>query len=143
MMPKKCFWRAAVTGPRAPLPTGMRSIERTGVTSTAVPQKNASSARYVLGAKLTPVEDLDLRLLGAVVSRNGQVVETGAGAAVLGNPARCVAWLANTLSQFGEKLEAGNVILAGALHRSFAVEPGDVVRAEFARLGAVTARFAE
>ncbi len=102
---------------------------------------NASSARYVLGARLTPVKDLDLRLLGAVVSTNGQVVETGAGAAVLGNPARCVAWLANTLWQFGEKLEAGNVVLAGALHRSFAVQPGDVVRAEFAHLGAVTARF--
>jgi 2-keto-4-pentenoate hydratase len=62
---------------------------------------------------------------------------------VLGNPARCVAWLANTLWQFGEKLEAGNIVLAGALHRSFAVRAGDVVRAEFARLGPVTARFVE
>ena len=104
---------------------------------------NASSARYVLGARLTPVRDLDLRLLGVVLTVNGAVVETGAGAAVLGNPARCVAWLANKLAEFGETLEAGDVVLAGAVHRSAPVTAGDSVRAEFARLGSVTTRFVQ
>jgi 2-oxopent-4-enoate hydratase len=103
---------------------------------------NASSGMVVLGARVTPVEQLDLRLLGMAVSRNGVPADSGAGAAVLGNPVRCVAWLANKLAAFGASLRAGDIILAGALHRAIAIEDGDVVRAEFAHLGAVTARFA-
>ena len=102
---------------------------------------NASSGRLVVGGKLTPVAGLDLRLVGVAVSRNGQVVDTGAGAAALGNPARCVAWLANKLAGFGTALHAGDVVLPGAVHKMIPVEPGDVFRAEFAHLGAVTARF--
>jgi 2-oxopent-4-enoate hydratase len=102
---------------------------------------NASSGLLVLGGRMRKVEDLDLRLLGVVVSRGGQMIDTGAGAAALGNPARCVAWLANKLGSFGAGLKAGDVILPGAVHRMVPVQPGDVFRAEFAHLGAVTVRF--
>ena len=102
---------------------------------------NASSGLMVLGGRMRPVRDLDLRLLGVVVSRHGQMIDSGAGAAALGNPARCVAWLANTLGAFGERLRAGDVVLPGAVHKMVAVAPGDVFRAEFAHLGAVTVRF--
>jgi 2-keto-4-pentenoate hydratase len=102
---------------------------------------NASSAMLVLGGTLHRVADLDLRLLGVAVSRAGTLLDTGAGAAVLGNPARCVAWLANKLATFGEGLKAGDVVLPGAVHRMVPVQPGDVFRAEFAHLGAVTVRF--
>lgn len=102
---------------------------------------NASSGMLVLGGRMRPVADLDLRLLGVVVSRHGQMIDTGAGAAALGNPARCVAWLANTLGRLGAGLRAGDVVLPGAVHAMVPVEPGDVFRAEFAHLGAVTVRF--
>jgi 2-keto-4-pentenoate hydratase len=102
---------------------------------------NASSGLLVLGGNLRKVTDIDLRLLGVMVTRHGEVVDTGAGAAVLGNPARCVAWLANKLAPFGASLRAGDVILPGAVHRMIGVKPGDVFRAEFAHLGAVTTRF--
>ncbi len=69
------------------------------------------------------------------------VVETGAGAAVLGNPIRCVAWLANTLGALGSGLKAGDIVLAGALHASLSVGAGTSVRAEFAQLGNVTTTF--
>lgn len=104
---------------------------------------NASSGLVVLGGRMRPVRELDLRLLGVVVSRHGQVIDSGAGAAALGNPARCVAWLANTLGAFGEGLRAGDVVLPGAVHKMVPVEPGDVFRAEFAHLGAVTVRFSD
>jgi 2-keto-4-pentenoate hydratase len=104
---------------------------------------NASSGLIVLGGRLRRVEDLDLRLLGVVVSRGGEMIDTGAGAAALGNPARCVAWLANKLGAFGAGLEAGDVVLPGAVHAMVPVEPGDVFRAEFAHLGAVTVRFSK
>lgn len=99
---------------------------------------NASSGRVVLGTRLVPLDRLDLRLGGVVVTRNGELAETGAGAAVLGNPVRCVAWLANKLAEFGEGLRAGELILPGAMHRAVDLAPGDVVRAEFSGLGAVT-----
>jgi 2-oxopent-4-enoate hydratase len=102
---------------------------------------NASSGLLVLGGRMRKVEDLDLRLLGVVVSRHGQLLDTGAGAAALGNPARCVAWLANKLGSFGAGLRAGDVVLPGAVHRMVPVQPEDVFRAEFAHLGAVTVRF--
>ena len=75
------------------------------------------------------------------MTRNGAVIDTGAGAAALGNPARCVAWLANKLATFGASLYADDIVLPGAVHRMVPVQPGDVFRAEFAYLGAVTARF--
>ena len=102
---------------------------------------NASSGKVVIGGKLTRITDIDPRLVGMALSRNGEVIDTGAGAAALGNPVRCVAWLANKLGSFGIALQAGHVILPGAVHRMVKVRPGDVFRAEYAHLGAVTARF--
>jgi len=104
---------------------------------------NASSARVVAAGRLTPLAGLDLRLLGMALSVNGAVAATGAGAAVLGNPVRCVAWLANTLGELGVPLRAGDLVLAGALHAALPVAAGDVVHAEFAELGSVTARFVD
>ena len=102
---------------------------------------NASAARVVVGARLTSVAGLDLRLIGMLFHRNGLPFDSGAGAAVLGNPARCVAWLANKLGSLGRGLRAGDVVLPGALHRMVPARPGDVFHATFAHLGSVTAQF--
>jgi 2-keto-4-pentenoate hydratase len=101
---------------------------------------NASSARVLLGGAITPLDRFDPRLVGMAIERNGRLAATGAGAAVLGNPLRCVAWLANALAAHGESLRAGDVVLAGALHAALPLAAGDVVRAEFAHLGAVSLR---
>jgi 2-keto-4-pentenoate hydratase len=102
---------------------------------------NASSGLLVLGGTMRRVTDIDLRLVGVVVTRGGHLLDTGAGAAALGNPARCVAWLANKLATFGDGLRAGDVVLPGAVHKMVPVTPGDVFRADFAHIGAVTVRF--
>ena len=102
---------------------------------------NASCARVVSPGRLTPLAGLDLRTIGMVLTMNGEVVETGAGAAVLGNPIRCVAWLANTLGSFDTGLKEGDLVLAGALHASLPVTVGTTVHAEFAHLGSVTTVF--
>lgn len=102
---------------------------------------NASSARVVLGAHGRPIDGLDLRLIAAIATKNGEIVETGAAGAVLGNPAVAVAWLANKVHQFGVKLEAGHVILPGSCTRAVDVKSGDVVTAEFSGLGSVTVSF--
>ncbi|MDG5486711.1 2-keto-4-pentenoate hydratase [Mycolicibacterium gadium] len=104
---------------------------------------NASSGLLVLGGRITKVNEIDLRLVGMELTCNGALVDTGAGAAALGNPIRCVSWLANKLAAFGAGLRAGDVVLPGAVHRMVNVSPGDVFRADFAHLGAVTARFSK
>jgi 2-keto-4-pentenoate hydratase len=100
----------------------------------------ASSAATVLGSRVVPV-DFDPRLCGMVISKNGETVATGAGAAALTNPVFAVAWLANTLAPFGVTLEPGQFVMTGSLHAAFDVAPGDVVKAEFDRLGTVAMRF--
>ncbi|MDB5080615.1 MAG: hypothetical protein JWP00_2539 [Chloroflexi bacterium] len=102
---------------------------------------NASSARYVLGKNRVAPGNLDLRLVGMVMEKNGQLADTGAGAAALGHPAAAVAWLGNKLAEFGVSLKAGEVILPGALCRALEVTRGDMVLAEFGGLGQVSVRF--
>jgi 2-keto-4-pentenoate hydratase len=103
---------------------------------------NASSARLVLGGVATTVPMLDLRTLGAVVRKNGEIVATGASGAVLGNPATAVAWLANKVHSFGVTLDAGHVILPGSCTRAIDVKAGDSIRADFDVIGSVNVNFA-
>lgn len=103
---------------------------------------NASSGAVVLGSSPTPLAAVDLRLTGCTFHCNSQVVRTGAGGAILGSPLNALVWLANTVGALGVTLEAGHVILPGAVTSLVTVEPGDSFTATFAGLGSVTARFA-
>jgi 2-keto-4-pentenoate hydratase len=102
---------------------------------------NASSGLVVLGGKPTKIEDIDLELIGMVLMQNGEVANTGVGAAALGNPASCVAWLANRLADYDITLKAGEVILSGALSGMVVAKPGDNFTARFAHLGQVSVNF--
>jgi len=102
---------------------------------------NGSSARVVLGTSTTPPEAVDLRLVGCVLEKNGEVLGTAAGAAALGDPAVAVAWLANQLATFDIPLKAGEIIMPGALTKAEVVARGDVVRATYDRLGSVSVKF--
>jgi 2-keto-4-pentenoate hydratase len=89
---------------------------------------------------VVPLSEIDVRLVGMVFTRDGEVIATGAGAAALGNPAQAVAWLANTLHPLGESLRAGQVVMTGSLHAAVDIAPGQTYRADFDRLGPVTLR---
>lgn len=103
---------------------------------------NGSSARFVVGSKRTPPVGIDTRTVGVTFEKNGELIGTGAGAAVLGaNPYRAVAWLANTLADAGLELNAGDVIMPGALCPMAPVAKGDVASANFGILGTVSVRF--
>jgi len=102
---------------------------------------NASSARIVLGGTITPLHSLDLRTVGMVLEKNGEVVATATGAAVLGHPAQAVAWLANKLAAYDITLRKGEVILSGSLTAAMPVGAGDFVRADFGPLGDVKTKF--
>lgn len=102
---------------------------------------NASSGGLVLGATRTPIDGLDLAMLGCVLRRNGRIEYTGAGAAVMGSPLFAATWLANTLTARGVELAAGHIILTGSITAAIPVRAGDTVTASIDQLGSVTAVF--
>ena len=102
---------------------------------------NASSGGFVVGQSPVPLDRIDLALTGCVLRRNGRIVSTGAGAAVLGSPLHAAAWLANELIGRGAQLAAGHIILTGSITASIPVQAGDAVTASFDHLGSVTALF--
>lgn len=102
---------------------------------------NTSAARYVVGGTPRSHLGLDLKNLGVVLEKNGEVVTTAAGAAVLGHPAQSVAMLANMLGARGEEIPAGTLILTGAVTEAVAVEKGDNISIRFQDLGSISIRF--
>lgn len=98
----------------------------------------ASMGAVVVSDKALAPDELDPRLIGMVLSRNGDIVDTGVGAAALGDPVAVVAWLANTLGERGAALEAGDLVMTGAMHAAVPMAAGDTFTAEFDRLGSVT-----
>jgi 2-oxopent-4-enoate/cis-2-oxohex-4-enoate hydratase len=102
---------------------------------------NASSGLFVISREAADPRRVDFYSCGIVVEKNGDVLSTGAGAAALGSPLICVAWLANTLGGFGVPLEAGEVILSGSLVPLEPVHAGDRMRCTIAGVGAAEVRF--
>lgn len=97
---------------------------------------NASAARFKVGDPTSP-QGIDLRTVGCVFEKNGVVVATAAGAAVLDHPAAAVAWLVGKLAERGKELPGGSLVLAGALTAAVPIAPGDVVTVEIDRVGSV------
>lgn len=103
---------------------------------------NAANAGIVLGGRAVRPDTIDMRWMGAIVSRNGEVEETGLGAGVLNQPARGVAWLANRLAAYGDGLEAGKIVLAGSFIRPVEARHRDTIIADFGPYGTVSSYFA-
>lgn len=97
---------------------------------------NSSAGGVVLGDPV-PVDGLDLALLGVVVTADGRLHDTAAGAAAHDHPAAAVAWMARHAS---DSLQAGHVVISGGLTSPVDLVGGTVVRADFAHLGHVTVR---
>lgn len=102
---------------------------------------NASSGMFVLGREAVSPLEIDFDTCGMVVWKNDEVLSTGAGAAALGSPLHCVAWLANALAEHGEALLPGEIILSGSLVPLEPVRAGDHMRLAVAGIGTASARF--
>jgi 2-keto-4-pentenoate hydratase len=104
---------------------------------------NASSSHFVLGALKKQLGDIDLVNCKMTMKRRGEQVSSGIGGACLGNPLNAAVWLADTMVKYGRPLEAGNVVMTGALGPMVAVIPGDIIEVEIEGLGSVRASFGE
>ena len=102
---------------------------------------NASCGVYVLSKKQVKLDAIDLINESMSLYKNGEFVNQGTGKAVLDNPAYCVAWLANKMSDMGVILKKGEVILSGALSAMVSAQAGDRFEAQFSTLGSVSVTF--
>jgi 2-oxo-hept-3-ene-1,7-dioate hydratase len=102
---------------------------------------NAANAALVLGGRPFRPHDADMRWVGALLFRNGQIEETGLAAGVLNHPANGIAWLANRLAPHDEHLAAGEIVLAGSFTRPLDIRRGDTVHADYGSFGSVSCQF--
>jgi 2-oxo-hept-3-ene-1,7-dioate hydratase len=103
---------------------------------------NAANAGIVLGRERHRVGDHDLRWVGAITSRNGEVEETGLGAGVLNDPVESVVWLARRMAQYGQSIAPGQIVLSGSFIRPVECPAGSIIHADFGVFGMVAISFA-
>ncbi|SBS73735.1 2-oxo-hept-4-ene-1,7-dioate hydratase [uncultured Microbacterium sp.] len=116
-------------------------IELEGRTIVDTISDNAAYGGMVLGGIPMRPDQIDLRWVSALLYRNETIEETGVAAGVLNHPATGVAWLANKVHQHGDRLEAGEIILAGSFTRPMWVSPGDSVLCDYGPMGTITCSF--
>lgn len=102
---------------------------------------NTIAARFVLSDRRVSAEGLDLSQIGVVFKKNGEKIAESTGAAVLGDPAKAVAWLANKLAEYNFRLEAREIVLPGSLTPVHPISAGDRFEAIFDQLGSVSVGF--
>jgi 2-oxo-hept-3-ene-1,7-dioate hydratase len=116
-------------------------IELQGRTIVDTISDNAAFGAMVYGGNPVRIGETDLRWVSALLYRNETIEESGVAAAVLNHPATGVAWLADKLAEHGDRLEAGEIVLAGSFTRPMWVERGDTVLADYGPLGTISCRF--
>ena len=102
---------------------------------------NAANAGILWGSAKHP-PTVDLRWVGAIVSRDGVVEETGLGAGVLNDPVTGIVWLAARMAQYGQRVEPGQIILSGSFIRAIECPSGCRIAADFGTFGSLACQFA-
>ena len=103
---------------------------------------NAANAGIVLGMKRHAVDAIDMRWVGVITSRDGEVEETGLGAGVLNDPIESVVWLARRMAKYKQSIQPGQIILSGSFIRPIECPPGTAIHADFGLFGFVDIKFA-
>ena len=103
---------------------------------------NAANAGIVLGPERHVPSDIDLRWVGCIAKRNGEVEETGLGAGVLDDPVLAMVWLANRLAIYDQFISAGDTVLSGSFIRPVEARSGDRIEADYGPFGSVECIFA-
>jgi len=102
---------------------------------------NAAFGAIVTGGRTIRPMDVDIRWVGAALSKNGIIEETGVSAGIMGHPAGGIAWLVNKLHAVGAKISRGQIVLAGSFTRPVDIAKGDVIQADYGPLGAIGVSF--
>jgi 2-keto-4-pentenoate hydratase len=108
---------------------------------TDVIAEGVFAKHVVLTGTVSPLAGLDLAQEGLTWEQGGRVMATTTAAEVMGNPLNSLAWIANHLGARGLSLKAGDLVMSGSVSAMLRPKAGETVRAVFARLGTVAARF--
>jgi 2-oxo-hept-3-ene-1,7-dioate hydratase len=102
---------------------------------------NAAFGAIVVGGRIIRPMDIDIRWVGATLSKNGIIEESGVSAAIMGHPAAGIAWLVNKLHAVGGQLKKGQIVLAGSFTRPVDIAEGDVIQADYGPVGSIGVSF--
>ena len=122
----------------------LRSDPKTGQTRKVFDtvSDNAANAGIVVGTQRHKPNAIDLRWVGAICSRNGEVEETGLGAGVLDDPVMGIVWLSERLEVYGQAIRAGDTVLSGSFIRPVEARSGDRFHVDFGSFGDISISFA-
>jgi 2-oxo-hept-3-ene-1,7-dioate hydratase len=122
----------------------LRADPATGKARVAVDtiSDNAANAGIIVGGRPMRPGEVDMRWVGAIISKNAAVEETGLAAGVLNNPAVGIVWLLRRLAaQEGKGLKAGEIVLSGSFIRPIEARAGDAIHADYGAMGSVSCHF--
>ena len=86
---------------------------------------NAGAARYIIGGAPKKISEVNLRNIGMVFEKNGDLISSAAGVEVMGNPINAMTWLVNKLAEYGDGLKKGDIVLSGSFVAAAECRKGD------------------
>ena len=116
-------------------------VQGEGISSTDVIAHQGLHGGVIVGSKMIDIDSCDLQYEGATVEHNGELVGSGTGSEVMGNPINPIVWLANKMYEFEDYLKGGEIIISGSVVTPIRVSRGDNLDVTFTRLGRVSASF--
>lgn len=133
--------RAAVGGATAAIEIVDSRIHQWDISFADTVADNASSGVFVLGSRWRLLSEFEPADVAMSMSIDGVVVSSGGGIDCLGDPLNALSWLARRAREFGNPLEAGQVILSGALGPMRPLHPGAQISVTISGLGEASASF--
>ncbi len=97
---------------------------------------NTSSAGFIIGEMRSAETDIDN--CGVVMSADGETVEMGSTAAILGKPLRALVQVSELLFAKNQVLPAGAIVMAGAATAAYALKPNQHIQTDIQGLGRVS-----
>lgn len=112
------------------------------VTPESLAADNAIHGAWIHGEPMRDFAAIDLGAQRTRLDVNGETKLTGSSDRVLGHPLNVLAWLANTLPEYGLALRAGDYVTTGiTTDEIYHAQAGERVTAFLGELGTVTIQF--
>jgi len=101
----------------------------------------AGNSAFVPGPEVANWQSHDLINTPVLGKADGEVVNEGSGAEVMGSPLTSLTWMAQQLANRGDKLKAGDWVSTGTCTAPVPAKAGTTVSAQFGELGEVSIIF--
>lgn len=96
---------------------------------------NVSARQFIMGREVAP-DAFNLNAVKVTLYHNGVAVNTGVGEDALGDQWNTALWMINSMVEQGYKIEAGHILMTGALGSMLPGKPGSYT-ADYGDLGRI------